>query len=75
MIWLDAHLSPRLAEWMRESLGHDAVPIRDLGLRDAEDAEIFSRAREAQAILLTKDRDFAEMVVRQGSPPFVIWLR
>ncbi len=75
MIWLDAHLSPRLAEWIRESLGHDAVPIRDLGLRDAEDTEIFSRGREAQAILLTKDRDFAEMVVRQGSPPVVIWLR
>ena len=75
MIWLDAHLSPQLAEWIRESLGHDAVPIRDLGLRDAEDTEIFSRGREAQAILLTKDRDFAEMVVRQGSPPVVIWLR
>ena len=75
MIWLDAHLSPRLAEWIRESLGYDAVPIRDLGLRDAEDTEIFIRARDAQAILLTKDRDFAEMVVRLGSPPVVIWLR
>ena len=75
MIWLDAHLSPRLAEWIRERLGYDAVPIRDLGLRDAEDTEIFSRGREAQAILLTKDKDFAEMVVRLGSPPVVIWLR
>ena len=75
MIWLDAHLSPRLAGWIRESLGYDAVPIRDLGLRDAEDTEIFSRAREAQVILLTKDKDFAEMVVRLGSPPVVIWLR
>ncbi len=62
-------------EWIRESLGCDAVPIRELGLRDAEDTEIFSRGREAQAILLTKDRDFAEMVVQLGSPPVVIWLR
>lgn len=75
MIWLDAHLSPRLAVWIREGLGYDAVAIRDLGLRDAEDTEIFSRGREAQAIILTKDRDFAEMVVRQGTPPVVIWLR
>jgi predicted nuclease of predicted toxin-antitoxin system len=75
MIWLDAHLSPRLAEWIQGSLGNDAVAVRELGLRDAEDPEIFSRAREAGAILLTKDKDFAEMVVRQGSPPTVIWLR
>ena len=75
MIWLDAHLSPRLAEWIRESLGCDAVPIRDLGLRDADDTEIFTRGREAKAIILTKDSDFVEMVVRQGSPPVVIWLR
>jgi predicted nuclease of predicted toxin-antitoxin system len=39
MIWLDAHLSPRLAEWMRQSLGHAAKAIRDLGLRDADDLE------------------------------------
>ena len=30
MIWLDAHLSPRLAEWICESLGYEAVAIRDL---------------------------------------------
>ena len=75
MIWLDAHLSPGVAGWIRKTLGFEAVAIRDLGLRDAEDAEIFGRAGEAKAIVLTKDRDFAEMVARRGSPPNVIWLR
>ena len=46
MIWLDAHLSPRIARWIREDLGHDAQALRDVGLRDAEDEEIFDRARE-----------------------------
>jgi predicted nuclease of predicted toxin-antitoxin system len=75
MIWLDAHLSPRIARWLRDELGRDAAAVRDLGLRDAEDREIFERARESDAILLTKDRDFAEMVMRLGPPPSVIWLR
>ena len=75
MIWVDAHLSPRIAAWISENLGTEAVALRDLKLREAEDQEIFSRGREENAIILTKDKDFAEMVVRLGSPPKVIWLR
>lgn len=75
MIWLDAHFSPRLAEWMQDVLGHEAQPIRDMGLRNAEDDEIFDRGREEDVTLMTKDRDFADMVSRKGSPPRVIWLR
>ncbi len=32
MIWLDAHLSPRIARWMREDLGYDAQALREIGL-------------------------------------------
>ena len=75
MIWLDARLSPRLARWIRENLGHDATALRDKGLRDAEDHVIFQAARSEQVILLTKDKDFADLVERFGPPPQVIWLR
>lgn len=75
MIWLDAHLSPRIAHWITETLGIEATPIRSLGLRDAEDREIFSKAKEANAIVLTKDADFADLVRRLGPPPAVILLR
>ncbi len=44
MIWLDAHLSPRVAGWIREELKHEAMALRDLGLRDANDEEIFDLA-------------------------------
>ena len=45
-----------------------------MGLREAKDPQIFEAARQAQAIVLTKDADFAEMVDRLGPPPAVIWL-
>jgi len=72
MIWLDAHLSPRVASWIRDSLGHDAQALRDIGLRDAEDEEIFDRARKDAVIILTKDKDFADLVAHLGPPPAVI---
>lgn len=75
MIWLDAHLSPRVARWIREELGREAQALREIGLRDAEDREIFERARTDAVVILTKDKDFADLVGRLGPPPAVIWLR
>lgn len=48
--------------------------MRDLGLREAGDREIFLAAREAGAIVLTKDRDFILLLELLGSPPQVLWL-
>jgi predicted nuclease of predicted toxin-antitoxin system len=36
--------------------------VRDLGLRDANDAEIFQAARQSGAIVMTKDRDFVVLL-------------
>jgi predicted nuclease of predicted toxin-antitoxin system len=74
MIWVDAHISPAVAKWITAELGHPAQSVRDLGLRSAKDKDIFAAAREAKAIVLTKDVDFAEMVDRLGPPPSVIWI-
>ena len=73
-VWIDAQLSPAIALWLRNSKGIDAVAVRDLGLRDADDVEIFDAARNNNAIVLTKDRDFILLLDRLGPPPFVIWL-
>ncbi len=73
-IWVDAQLSPALAGWLRDRCRVNAVAVRDLGLRDATDREIFFAAREAHAVILTKDSDFVELVVRHSPPPSVIWL-
>lgn len=50
------------------------MALRDLGLRDAEDTEIFQVAKAQRAILMTKDSDFVDLVERLGSPPQIIWL-
>ncbi len=72
ILWLDAQLSPRLARWIEETFEVECFHIRDLGLRDAEDPDIFQKARGAGAVVMTKDEDFMRLVERNGSPPQVI---
>ena len=74
MIWIDAQLSPAIAAWLTENFKVEASALRDLGLRDAEDADIFQAAKEAGAIVVTKDRDFVDLLDRFGAPPKIIWL-
>ena len=74
MIWVDAHISPAVAKWITTELGEPAQSVRDLGLRNAKDKDIFAAARQVHAIVMSKDVDFAEMVDRLGPPPAVIWL-
>jgi predicted nuclease of predicted toxin-antitoxin system len=73
-IWIDAQLSPALVTWISANFSVQAVALRDVGLRDASDNEIFAAARQANAIVLTKDKDFVDLVNRLGVPPQVIWL-
>lgn len=73
-IWVDAQLPPGITSWVAETYGIAAVAVRDLGLRDADDLDIFAFAKAAGVIVMTKDRDFVELVDRHGAPPQVIWL-
>lgn len=73
-VWVDAHLSPRIARWLSDRFDVHATPIREFGLRDAPDSRIFEAAREAGAVVMTKDLDFVEMVERLGPPPQILWL-
>lgn len=74
IIWLDNHLSPALAAWIALTFQRPCTAIRDLGLARAPDRDIFHKARDAGAILVSKDRDFAELVDRLGQPPAIILL-
>jgi predicted nuclease of predicted toxin-antitoxin system len=73
-IWIDAHLSPAIATWITSTFDITAVALRDLGLRDAEDPEIFDAAKAQGIIFMTKDSDFVDLVDRLDSPPKIIWL-
>ena len=75
IVWLDAQLSPAIAPWVATTIGVEAHALRDVGLRDATDREIYLAARRAGAVVVTKDADFVLLQGQLGPPPKVIWLR
>jgi predicted nuclease of predicted toxin-antitoxin system len=74
ILWIDAQLSPALARWISETFGVVAHAMRDLGLREAKDVVIFHAAREAGAVVMSKDSDFVLLLERFGPPPQVLWV-
>ena len=74
IVWVDAQLSPGTARWLSSRFAIEATPVRDLGLHESTDRQIFDAARTAGAVVMTKDRDFVEMVERRGPPPQVVWI-
>ena len=74
-LWIDAQLSPALAAWVNRTYNDiHAQSVRAVGLRDAEDEEIFQAARGANVIVLSKASDFLNLLDRYGPPPKVIWV-
>lgn len=73
-IWIDAQLPPTLARWISDNFDVETTALRDLGLRDAKDIEIFEAARVANVVIVTKDSDFIDLVCRLGTPPQILWL-
>ena len=74
MIWIDAQMSPVIAAWVTANFAVTCVAVRDVGLRDAEDREIFLEARKRSAIVMTKDSDFILLQNDLGAPPKIIWI-
>ena len=52
---VDAQLPPALARLLREA-GCDAFAVREIGLREASDAEIWRYAVQRQAAIITRMR-------------------
>lgn len=71
---VDAQLPPTLAQFI-ESRGYEARAVRDVGLREADDASIWTFAEVGGWVLVTKDEDFAERVLARGAGPRIVWLR
>jgi len=71
---LDTNVPKGLTVWACGQ-GHEAEHVLDLGLGRSLDPELWRRAVETGAVIITKDEDFADMVRRSSSGPAVIWLR
>lgn len=72
--WIDAQLPPQLASWLNQTFKVEARALFDLDLRDAEDEQIFYKARQQGAVIISKDSDFVEMVLCLGTPPQLLWV-
>ena len=62
---IDANLPPRLARALAEH-GHDAVHAAALGADPGDDA-ILQIARRDRRVIVTQDKDFGALAVRDGS--------
>ena len=71
---VDAQLPPAVARWLRDA-GHDVQSVREVGLRDAEDGEIWKHALATGAAIITKDEDFAIRAQQTDASPAIVWLR
>jgi predicted nuclease of predicted toxin-antitoxin system len=71
-IWIDAQMSPAIAAWIAGNFAVSAVAVRDLGLRDATDQQIFLAAKRENVVVMTKDSDFVLLLDRFGPPPRII---
>lgn len=71
---VDAQLPPALARALHHA-GHDVHAVRELGLREAEDSDIWDYALANHAAIITKDQDFADRLLASRSAPVIVWLR
>lgn len=70
----DHNLSPRLADALSENFPN-STHVRNIGLATATDREVWEFARFEGFTIVTKDSDFNDLIILQGAPPKVVWIR
>jgi predicted nuclease of predicted toxin-antitoxin system len=70
----DQNLSYRLVRKL-STIFPEAKQVRDLGLENKTDKEIWKFARDNDYSIVTFDADFYELSSYFGHPPKIIWLR
>jgi|SRR3984893_19359527 predicted nuclease of predicted toxin-antitoxin system len=71
---VDAQLPPALARWLAAE-GHEAEHVSDCGLSGATDPAIWDHAASVDAVIVTKDEDFAQRKTLDREGPRVVWIR
>jgi predicted nuclease of predicted toxin-antitoxin system len=73
-ILIDAQLPPALAFFLNQA-GHQAHHVIEIGLHDASDQAVWDHAAQENAVVFTKDEDFALRRLREPTGPTIVWLR
>lgn len=70
----DENLSYKLAALLADSFP-DSIHVRDIGLKAADDIEVWNYAKTNELIIVSKDSDMHERSFILGYPPKIIWIR
>ena len=56
-------------------LGHDVIPVAQIGLAQATDEDLLKTAQDQNRIFVSRDRDFGNLVFVKGLGAGVLFLR
>ena len=73
-ILFDQNISHRLIQYVHD-LYPEAKQVRELGIEDATDREIWKYAKKEGYTIATFDADFYDFSLIWGHPPKIIWIR
>ncbi len=66
---------PRPTAKLLQSIGIDAIDLREIGLRGATDTEVFEYAQEHGMIIISRDKEFGNFLKYPlGSHCGIIWV-
>ena len=71
---VDAQLPPALVRWIAGQ-GHKATHVSEIGLQAADDPLVWEHARKEQAVIVSKDEDFADRWLLSDRPVALVWVR
>ena len=71
---IDANLPIALAKAL-DAAGHVSRHVSDIAAMSTLDVDIWAIAKASGEIIVSKDRDFADLVRSTHSGPAVVWLR
>ena len=71
---IDNQLPPAPARFLQTEFNLNARHVVDVGLQDASDAEIWAFISKDDSILISKDEDFANMILQEPTAR-LIWVR
>lgn len=69
----DQNLSPRLIDRLRSRFP-DSSHVLTVGMSTASDAQVLEFAAGQDFVVVTKDKDFADLVTSRGEGPQVLWV-
>jgi len=71
---IDSQLPSALARWI-SAQGHKATHVADLGMLADDDSKIWRRAQKENAVIISKDEDFADRWVLSDEGVVLVWIR